>query len=182
MQTHVIHWPEDIASLQELHSGDVVRLSGTIYTARDAAHRRIVALLEEGKPLPFVLQNSAIYYAGPCPCPPGRTIGSIGPTTASRMDVYKERLMQAGMKLMIGKGICSPELADLCCRYGAVYLAAPSGVAALSSACVRQVELVAWEDLGAEAVRKLTVQDMGLVVINDVYGNDYYRQVLAEQR
>ncbi len=180
MRTHILHWPEDAERLPELHSGDVVRLSGTIYTARDAAHRRILALLDEGGPLPFDLHDAAIYYAGPCPCPPGRVIGSIGPTTASRMDAYKERLLQAGMKLMIGKGVCMPELMDLCQRYGGVYLAAPGGVAALASACVTSVELVAWEDLGAEALRRLTVQDMGLVVINDVYGQDYYRAVLAE--
>lgn len=181
MQTYVIHWPEDLAKLQELHSGDMVRLNGVLYTARDAAHRRMVDLLDRGESLPFDLRNSAIYYAGPCPCPPGRTVGSIGPTTASRMDAYKERLMQAGMKLMIGKGVCSPALSSLCQRYGAVYLAAPGGVAALSSACVVQAELIAWEDLGAEAVRKLIVQDMDLVVINDVHGRDYYREVLAEQ-
>lgn len=181
MQTHIINWPEDAARLPELHSGDVVRLSGTIYTARDAAHRRIIELLDQGGELPLELQDAAIYYAGPCPCPPGMVVGSIGPTTASRMDIYKERMMQAGQKLMIGKGICMPELAGLCQQYGAVYLSAHGGVAALSSACVTSCELIAWEELGAEALRKLTVKDMGLVVINDVYGRDYYREVLAEQ-
>ncbi len=176
MEIRAIQWPEDAGRLAELKSGDLVELSGVIYTARDAAHRRLVDLLAAGSPPPFPLTDAAIYYAGPSPCPPGRPIGAIGPTTASRMDPFKERLLQAGMKLMIGKGPCMPELRELCRRYQAVYLAAPGGVAALTARCVRAAELIAWPELGAEAVRRLEVERMQLVVVNDTAGNDYYQK------
>lgn len=181
MKKHILNWPADAARLDELHSGDLVMLSGVIYTARDAAHKRLVELLDKGEKTPFEVQDCAIYYAGPAACPPGRPIGSIGPTTSGRMDAYKETMLAAGMKIMIGKGACMPELRGLCQRYGGVYLAATGGVAALSAGCVKEAELVAWEELGAEAVRRLIVEDLPLVVINDTYGNDYYQQVLEER-
>jgi len=178
MEQKTLDWPKDAERLDQLHSGDLVLFSGFIYTARDAAHQRLVKQLERGEPTPFEIRNSAIYYAGPSPCPPGRVSGSIGPTTSGRMDAYKEAMLKAGMKVMIGKGACMPELRVLCQTYGGVYLAATGGVAALSAGCVKAAELIAWEDLGAEAVRRLLVENMPLVVINDVYGRDYYEEVM----
>lgn len=177
---YIINWPEDSFKLSELRSGDVVHLSGTLYTARDAAHRRLVELLDADRETPIDLRRSAIFYAGPAPCPPGLACGSIGPTTAGRMDVYKEKLMKAGMRLMIGKGKCFPQLKELCREYKAVYLAAFGGVAALTAKAVKSMELVAWPELGAEALMKLEVEKMLLVVINDTRGHDYY-EMLAEK-
>lgn len=174
MREHILQWPEDAGKLDALHSGDIVYLSGTIYTARDAAHRRFVSLLQAGEGTPVDLRDSAIFYAGPSPCPPGHVCGSIGPTTSSRMEIYKEDMMKAGMKLMIGKGSSDPGLPALCQRYGAAYLVAMGGVAALTAHCIRSMETVAWPELGAEAVRRLTVERLPLVVIDDIYGNDYF--------
>ena len=176
-----LNWPKDYKKLKELHSGDLVIFSGDVYTARDAAHKRLVDLLSKGEATPFDVSNSAIYYAGPTPCPPGRVIGSVGPTTSERMDIYKEDMMKAGMKIMIGKGACAPEVKDLCEKYGAVYFAATGGVAALSAQSIKANELVAWKELGAEAVRRLTMEKMSFVVINDIYGNDFYSLVFAEK-
>ena len=177
MREHLLRWPEDAGRLPELKSGDTVLLSGVIYTARDAAHRRFLELMDRGEETPIDLQNSAIFYAGPSPCPPGKISGSIGPTTSGRMDAYKEAMMKAGMKLMIGKGVCDPHIPTLCLNYGAVYLAAVGGVAALLARSIRSSELIAWEDLGAEALRRLVVEKMPLVVINDTYGNDFYAEM-----
>lgn len=177
MNEHILHWPADAGRLSELHSGDLVYLSGTIYTARDAAHRRLVELLRAGEEAPVCLEDSAIFYAGPSPCPPGRVCGSIGPTTSSRMEIYKEDMMKAGMKLMIGKGASDPGLPALCHAYGAAYLVALGGVAALTARCIRSMEVVAWPDLGAEAIRRLRVERLPLVVVNDIYGNDYFLEL-----
>ena len=177
---YIINWPADCYKLTELRSGDVVHLSGTIYTARDAAHRRLVDLLDADKETPIDLRNCAIFYAGPAPCPPGMACGSIGPTTSGRMDGYKEKMMKAGMKLMIGKGKCFPQLKELCKEYKAVYLAAFGGVAALTAKSIKSMELIAWPELGAEALMKLEVENMLLVVINDCRGHDYY-EMLAEK-
>lgn len=177
---YILSWPADKYKLTELRSGDVVHLSGVIYTARDAAHRRFIDLLDAGKETPIDLKDSAIYYAGPAPCPPGAACGSIGPTTSGRMDGYKERLLRCGMKLMIGKGKCFPRLKELCREYKAVYLAAFGGVAALSAKAVKSQELIAWPELGAEALVRLEVENMLLVVINDTRGHDYY-EMLAEK-
>ncbi|MBR2784331.1 MAG: fumarate hydratase C-terminal domain-containing protein [Firmicutes bacterium] len=171
---YILNWPADCYKLTDLRSGDVVHLSGTIYTARDAAHRRLVELLDAEEDPPIDLHNCAIYYAGPAPCPPGHPSGSIGPTTSGRMDIYKEKMMKAGMRLMIGKGKCFPQLKELCKEYKAVYLAAFGGVAALSAKAVKSSELIAWPELGAEALTKLEVENMLLVVINDCRGHDYY--------
>ncbi len=159
-----------------LRTGDRVLLSGTIYTARDAAHARLTALIREGRPLPIPLEGQIIYYAGPTPAKPGRVIGSAGPTTSGRMDPYAPLLLERGLGGMIGKGRRSPAVREACAKYGAVYFAATGGAASLLSRCITACEITAWEDLGCEAVRKLTVKELPLVVINDVKGNDFYSE------
>jgi fumarate hydratase subunit beta len=154
----------------------MVELSGVIYTARDAAHKRLIETMEQGRPLPFPLEGAVIYYAGPSPAPPGRPIGSVGPTTSGRMDVYAPRLMAAGLRGMIGKGNRSKEVIAAGVQYGCVYFSAIGGAGALMAQRVQAAEVIAYEDLGPEAVRRLTVQDMPLVVINDVLGADLYEQ------
>ena len=159
---------------RELRSGDSVLLSGIIYTARDAAHKRLCELLEEGKPLPIDLQNAVIYYVGPTPAKEGYPIGSAGPTTAYRMDAYAPKLMEAGVTGMIGKGKRGPAVAAAMKQYGAVYFGAIGGAGALLSHCVRKAEVVAYEDLGTEAIRRLEVSDLPVTVILDTEGNDLY--------
>ncbi|MBR1456399.1 MAG: Fe-S-containing hydro-lyase [Oscillospiraceae bacterium] len=161
--------------LSPLRAGDRVLLSGTVYTARDAAHKRMAELLDEGRPLPFPLPGSVIYYVGPTPEPPGCVIGSAGPTTSGRMDAYSPRLLDLGQSVMIGKGDRSPAVIDAIRRNAAVYLAALGGAGALMSACVQSVRIVCWEDLGCEAVRELQVRDMPLTVAIDSLGNDVYK-------
>jgi len=162
--------------VKNLHSGDQVLLSGVIYTARDAAHRRLIELIEQGKPLPFDLNGSVIYYVGPSPAPPGFVIGAAGPTTSSRMDPYAPVLIEKGMKGMIGKGQRSEELIKIMKEKTAVYFGATGGAAALISKSIVEAQIIAFEDLGTEAVRRLVVKDMPLVVINDCYGNDLYKE------
>ncbi len=157
-----------------LRAGDRVLLSGTVYTARDAAHKRLMELLDRGQELPFPLPGSAIYYVGPTPEPPGRVIGSAGPTTSGRMDAYSPRLLDLGQPVMIGKGGRSRQVIEAIVRNGAVYLAAIGGAAALMSACVRSAETVCWEDLGCEAVRRLEVENMPLIVAIDSHGGNIY--------
>lgn len=166
--------PVDKADLAPLRAGDTVLLTGTVYTARDAAHKRLTELLDKGEALPFSLAGSAIYYVGPTPEAPGQVIGSAGPTTSGRMDAYSPRLLDLGQPLMIGKGGRSREVVDAIVRNGAVYLAAMGGAGALMGACVESVEMVCWEDLGCEAVRRLTVRDMPLTVAIDSLGNSIY--------
>lgn len=163
---------EDI--IKELKAGDSVLLTGYIYTARDAAHKRLVELLKEGKELAFDLEGQVIYYVGPTPAKEGQPIGSAGPTTSYRMDPYAPALIEKGLKGMIGKGSRGTEVVDAMKRYGAVYFAAIGGAAALTAKCVKSSELVAYEDLGAEAIRKLYVEDLPVVVVIDSKGNDYY--------
>ena len=162
---------EVIASLQ---AGDMVLLSGEVYTARDAAHRRLFNALEQGDSLPVDLKTAIIFYAGPTPTPPGKIFGSVGPTTSYRMDAFTPRLIEKGLKGMIGKGNRSGEVLTAIKKYGAVYFGAIGGIAALTAQCIKKAELVAYEDLGTEAIRRLTVVDMPLIVINDVRGNDLY--------
>lgn len=157
-----------------LRAGDMVLLSGEIYTARDAAHRRMYEAIKKGTPLPIDLKTATIFYAAPSPTPAGKVIGSIGPTTSYRMDAFTPLLIEHGLKGMIGKGNRSPEVIEAIRQYGAVYFGAIGGIAALTAQTVKRVELIAYEDLGPEAIRKLTVVDMPLVVINDVRGNDLY--------
>ena len=173
-RTVALTTPLDGVELESLEPGDKVLLSGVVYTGRDAAHQRMIELLDEGKPLPFPVEGAAIYYVGPSPTRPGRVIGSAGPTTSYRMDKYSPRLLDLGLKAMIGKGNRGPEVIEALVRNKAVYLAAVGGAAALISESVKSCEVIAWEDLGPEAVRRLEVEDMPLVVVNDTKGRDLY--------
>lgn len=161
--------------LLKLRAGDSVTISGIIYTARDAAHKRMVECLEKGKPLPFALQGSCIYYAGPTPAKPGRVIGSIGPTTSGRMDKYTPLLLHNGLVGMIGKGPRSKAVLETMQQAGAVYFGFIGGAGALAAAHVTACQLVAWEDLGSEAVRRLTVQNLPLTVLADTMGGNLYQ-------
>lgn len=176
MTQHRLTCPVQKEDLAPLRAGDTVLLSGVIYTARDAAHKRLFALLEEGKPLPFDVRGAAVYYAGPTPAPEGRPIGACGPTTSGRMDAYAPALMREGLIVMIGKGARSDEVKAAVVETGAVYLAATGGAGALAAACVESAELVCYEDLGSEAVRRLVVRDMPLTVVLDAHGGDLYRE------
>jgi fumarate hydratase subunit beta len=164
---------EDIASLV---IGDKVLISGAIYTARDTAHKRLVALLDRGDPLPFDLAGQIIYYVGPTPAPPGRPIGAAGPTTSYRMDAYALRLMEKGIKGMIGKGPRAQGVIEAMKTWGCVYLGATGGAGALLAQSIKTAEVVAFDDLGPEAIRKLEVEDLPVIVINDTKGNDLYKE------
>ena len=157
-----------------LRAGDSVLLSGTVYTARDAAHKRLCALAAEGRPLPFPIEGSVIYYVGPSPAQPGRPIGSAGPTTSYRMDAYAPTLLRLGELGMIGKGKRDRSVIDAMVETGAVYFGAIGGTGALLFACVKSAELVCYEDLGAEAIRRLEVEDLPLTVVIDSQGNNLY--------
>ncbi len=157
-----------------LRCGDRVLLSGTVYTARDAAHKRIVALLNSGDALPFELDGAAVYYAGPTPAPPGLPIGSCGPTTSSRMDPYAPLLLDKGLACMIGKGPRNQEVADAIVRNKAVYLCAIGGAGALAAQCITSCEVVAFEELGCESVKKLTFKDFPLIVAMDSCGGSLF--------
>lgn len=161
--------------ISSLTAGDMVLLSGEVYTARDVAHRRLYEALEKGEKLPIDLTAAIIFYAAPSPTPPGRVIGSIGPTTSYRMDFFTPKLIENGLKGMVGKGNRSPEVVAAIEKYGAVYFGAIGGIAALTAQCVKKVELIAYEDLGPEAIRKITMENMPLIVVNDVRGNDLYQ-------
>ena len=160
--------------VRQLRSGDTVRLTGVIYTARDAAHKRLVELVKEGKPLPFDVKDATIYYVGPTPAKPGQAIGSAGPTTSYRMDAYAPTLIALGETGMIGKGKRGPEVVAAMKEYGAVYFGAIGGCGALLSQCVKKAEVVAYEDLGAEAIRRLEVENFPVVVVIDSQGNNLY--------
>ena len=162
---------EDLAPLR---AGDTVLLSGVGYTARDAAHKRLMERLDAGEPLPFPLEGSAIYYVGPTPEKPGQVIGSAGPTTSGRMDAMSPRLLDLGNKVMIGKGKRDAAVKEAVVRNGAVYLAALGGAGALMAKSVKTLEVIAWPDLGCEAVRRLIVEQMPLTVILDAHGGDLY--------
>ena len=159
---------------RRLKAGDRCLITGTVYTARDAAHKRLVELLEKGDDLPLDLKDVVIYYLGPSPNPPGKVIGSAGPTTAGRMDIYTPALISAGVTAMIGKGERSPEVVAAMKESGAVYFVATGGCGALLSRCIRKSEVVAYEDLGTEAIRRLEVEDMPLRVAIDTFGNNIY--------
>lgn len=157
-----------------LKAGDMVELSGIVYTARDAAHKKLMELITAGEKLPFDLTGQVIYYVGPCPAPEGRVIGSAGPTTSGRMDYYTPKLIEMGLAGTIGKGQRSKEVIDAMVRYGAIYFGAVGGAGALISRAVQSQEVIAFEELGTEAVRKLTVVDFPAIVIIDSYGNNLY--------
>ena len=159
---------------RELRAGDSCLLSGTIYTARDAAHKRLCALADEGKELPFPVKDATIYYVGPTPAKPGQAIGSAGPTTSYRMDAYSLTLIALGETGMIGKGKRGPEVIAAMKQHGAVYFGAIGGCGALLSKCIKKAEIVAYEDLGAEAIRRLEVEDFPVIVIIDAEGNNLY--------
>jgi fumarate hydratase subunit beta len=169
-----INTPLLTETIQTLRSGDQVLLSGVIFTGRDAAHKRMIELLAGNKPLPFDVNGQAIYYAGPCPAPPGRAIGSVGPTTSLRMDAYAPRLIQEGLRVMIGKGERGKPVIEAIRRHTGVYMAAVGGAGALLSLCVKSAELIAFEDLGTEAIYRLTVSDMPLVIAIDCNGGNIY--------
>lgn len=174
-KTWKIETPLTEEEVRQLRSGDRVLLSGVIYTARDAAHKRFVQTLESGNELPVDLDGQAIYYAGPAPAGPGKPIGPVGPTTSYRMDPYAPVLLEEGLRVMIGKGKRSAEVVDAMKRFGAVYLGATGGAAALLARTVKEAEVVAYPDLGPEAVRRLVVEDMPLVVVIDSEGQDLYQ-------
>ena len=165
---------------KKLKSGDYVYLTGTIYVARDAAHKRMIEALERGENLPIEIKDSTIYYMGPSPAREGRPIGSAGPTTATRMDKYAPTLLDLGEKAMIGKGKRSKEVMDAIVRNNAVYFAAVGGAGALLSKCVVKSETVCYEDLGAEAVLKMEVKDFPVVVVVDAEGNNLYETAIQE--
>jgi fumarate hydratase subunit beta len=169
-------------AIRELRAGDEVLLSGVLYVARDAAHRRMVGALEQGKPLPFDVRGQTVYYMGPSPARPGQPIGSAGPTTSSRMDSYAPRLIAEGLKGMIGKGVRSQAVKDAMKKHKAVYLAAIGGTGALISKSVTKSEIIAYEDLGPEAILHLEVKDFPATVINDIYGGDLYQEGKAKYR
>lgn len=160
--------------LNTLKAGDMVLISGTIYTARDAAHKKMIELMQMGKPLPFDIKNQVIYYAGPCPAPTGRVIGSVGPTTSGRMDKYAPALIESGLTGMIGKGQRDENVVRAMIENGAVYFGAVGGAAALISKSIKSQELIAFEELGTEAVRRLEVVDFPAIVVIDRYGDNLY--------
>ena len=172
----LINYPFEKGKLKELRVGDRILLSGTIYTARDAAHERMVREYEKTKQFPIDLKNQAIYYAGPCPAKPGEVIGSCGPTTAGRMDAYTPLLLDNGLSVMIGKGERNKEVTDAIVRNSCVYLGATGGAGALIAQCIKECELVCYEDLGTEAIRRLRVENLPLVVLTDSKGNDLYKK------
>ncbi len=169
-----LHTPLTAEKARTLKAGDMVLLSGEIYTARDAAHKRLMEILAAGGTLPFEIKDAIIYYVGPTPAKPGHIIGSAGPTTSGRMDAYTPALLDLGLKGMIGKGARSPEVVESIRKNGAVYFAAIGGAAAVMARCVKAAEVIAYEDLGAEAIRKLQVEDLPIIVAIDSLGGNYY--------
>lgn len=175
MKKH-LRTPLTIDKVKDLQAGDKILLSGTIYTGRDAAHKRLVALVKEGKPLPFDVMDSIIYYVGPTPTPPNKAFGSGGPTTSGRMDAYAPTLLSLGLRGMIGKGYRSEAVVEALKQYHGVYFGAIGGAGAIIGHAVKKAEVIAFEDLGPEAIRRLEVEDFPLVVIIDENGNDLYAQ------
>jgi fumarate hydratase subunit beta len=175
-----IQAPLNPSVAKELKSGDYVYITGTIYTARDAAHKRMAEALAEGKELPINMENNIIYYMGPSPAREGRPIGSAGPTTASRMDKYAPDLLDLGLKGMIGKGKRSQAVIDGIVRNGAVYFAAVGGAGAILSKCIKESKVIAYEDLGTEAIRELKVENLPAIVVIDSQGNNLYETAIKE--
>jgi fumarate hydratase subunit beta len=167
-------------TIEQLHAGDKVSITGVIYVGRDAAHKRLVAALDAGQALPFDPQGQIIYYMGPAPPKPGEPIGSAGPTTSYRMDPYAPRLMEVGLKGMIGKGNRSMPVREAIQEHKAVYLAAIGGAGALIAKSIKAAEVIAYDDLGAEALRRLEVEDFPAIVVNDIYGADAYEDGLKQ--
>ena len=173
---HYVNLPLTAEKAKLLRAGDTVYLTGEVYTSRDAGHKRMVELLKRGEELPFDPQDATIYYVGPSPARPGQIIGSAGPTTSRRMDAYAPILLAQGVRGMIGKGARSPEVIEAMKQHTGVYFGAIGGAGALLAKCIKSSELIAWEDLQSEALRRLWVEDMPLVVVIDCEGNDLYAQ------
>ena len=172
----ILRPPLSDEDVERLKIGDEVRITGKIYTARDAAHKRLLELVEKGEELPIDLKGQIIYYVGPSPAPPGKPIGSAGPTTSGRMDTYTPKLLELGLKATIGKGMRSQSVIDAMVKHKAVYLAATGGAAALIAKSIKKAEVVAYEDLGPEAIRALEVEGFPCIVINDTKGGDLYKE------
>ncbi len=175
MNTFYINTADLTNTIGQLRAGDKVYLSGTIYTARDSAHKRIFELLENNQPLPFQIDGATIYYAGPTPTPEGLAIGSCGPTTSGRMDVYTPTLLDLGLKCMIGKGERNKEVCDSIVKNNAVYLCAIGGAGALASKCITSCEVIAFDDLGCESIKRLEFNEFPLIVGIDCNGNDIFK-------
>jgi fumarate hydratase subunit beta len=176
MAVYNLTTPLSDEDIEKLRCGDVVNLSGTIYTARDAAHKRLVDLINEGKDLPFDLKGSVIYFVGPTPPKPGDPIGSAGPTTSYRMDSYSPTLIEHGQKGMIGKGKRNDQVREACKKYKAVYFGATGGAGALLGKQIKSAKVIAYPELGPEAVRELVVENFPVTVVNDMYGCDLYEE------
>lgn len=170
-----LHTPLDKALLATLQAGDAVLLSGTVYSARDAAHKKLMAMLKKGEPLPFPVSGQAIYHMGPCPARPGSVIGPCGPTTSGRMDKYTPTMLEQGLCAIIGKGILAQATVDVLVAHGAVYFAATGGAGTLYMSCVRTAKPAAFPDLGPEAVLELQIEDFPLIVAVDTQGEDLFR-------
>ena len=168
--------------IEKLTVGTRVTISGVIYTARDAAHHRIIQTLEKGDKLPFDLKGQTLYYTGPSPARAGQVIGAAGPTTSSRMDKYTPKLLAAGVRAMIGKGSRSPEVREAIKKYKAVYLVTTGGAGALLARTIKRVEVIAYEELGTEAIMRLTVENFPAIVANDIYGEDLFEQGKAKYK
>ena len=181
MERH-LQAPISKEELKTLKSGDYVYITGTIYTARDAAHKRMYETLQNQENLPIDIQDQIIYYMGPSPAREGRPIGSAGPTTASRMDKYTPQLLDLGMGAMIGKGKRTQDVIDAVIRNGAVYFAAVGGAGALLSKCIKRSEVVAYDDLGAEAIRRLEIENFPVIVVIDKDGNNLYETAIEKYR
>ena len=175
MKTHIINTSLLPQYLDKINAGDKVILSGTVYTARDAAHAKIIKLLEEGKPLPFDLKDACIYYSGPTPTPDGLAIGSAGPTTSSRMDIFSPTLLELGLKCMIGKGERNDEVCQSIIKNKAIYLCAIGGAGALASKCIVSAEVIAFHELGCESVKKLEFNNFPLVAAIDCHGGNLFK-------
>ena len=179
---HRISLPLTDDVIARLKAGDNVLLTGVIYTARDAAHKRMIETLQRGSPLPFDIHNQTIYYAGPTPAKPDCAVGSAGPTTSGRMDVYTPLLLAAGLKGLIGKGMRSQAVKDAMIKHRAIYLGAIGGTGAMISRSIKKAEVIAYPELGPEAIRRLDVVEFPATVINDIYGGDLYRDGKARYR
>ena len=177
-----IETPLTKEKVKELHAGDYVYITGTVYTARDAAHKRMVEQKEQGMELPFIMKDQIVYYLGPTPNREGQVIGSAGPTTSSRMDKYAPELLDLGLGAMIGKGKRSQEVKDAIVRNGSVYFAAVGGAGALLSKCILSSEVIAYDDLGTEAIRKLQVKDFPVIVVIDSEGNNLYETAILDYK
>ena len=170
----ILEAPFTDEAIKKLRAGDMVYISGTVYTGRDAAHKRLYEMIGKGEEMPFDFVGQVIYYAGPCPAKPGKPIGSVGPTTGGRMDAYSPLLIEHGLKVMIGKGSRSEEVIDALKKHTGVYFAAIGGAAALMARCVESAEIIAFDELGTEAIRKLEVNQLPVIVAIDSVGNNSY--------